>query len=318
MYNNTSKGSGMIMRKNTFQISRTNFHYHFTNKTLKQLNRKYGDLPGLSYVLQCFDRSPNQDYFILFKNMKNLSYCYAPSSFQKMKTEVEQDGNIYLNYSISPRLDSNNVYHLFYLLHEYYHIATTIVNPDKKRTDIGFYRKIDTKELGEGLNEGCTQFFVCQDMGLDSLVLPVAKENKIYYINPIGTALCRLLSFVVGKEQLRELYFSNNLQGLIDLLTVYCDGNKKLAVQWVKKMDQLLYLVKEYYQNGFVDYSGLLIPTIEECQQFLIYVFYQKNGNNLLSLSSKKDFDECVIVGLKQGLPITRKEEKNFVLRKIR
>lgn len=316
MYNITSKGSGMVMKKNKFQISRTNFHYHFANKTLRQLNRKYSDLPGISYVLQCFDRHPNQGYFILLKNMKNLVYRYDPSSFQKMKTEIEKDGSIYLNYSISPRLDSNNVYHLFYLLHEYYHIATTIVNPKRKRTDIGFYRKIETKELGEGLNEGCTQFFVCQDMGLDSLVLPINKENKIYYINPIGTALCRLLSFIVGKEQLRELYFSNNLQGLIDLLAKYCDGNKKLAVQWIKKMDQLLSLVKEYYQNGFVDYSGLLIPTIEECQQFLIYVFYQKNGNNLLSSSSKKDFDECVIVGLKKGLPIIRKEESKLILKK--
>ena len=112
------------------------------------------------------------------------------------------------------------------LTHELLHMAST--RKDKDFIYSGFHISGKKLSIGEGINEGYTELL-----------------NGRYFGNPRSSdsyfdlqMLSSGIETIVGQENMEKMYFSNNLNGLIEALGRYI--SKDEAIGLIAKMDSLL------------------------------------------------------------------------------
>ena len=109
-----------------------------SNTILKSLitDEKLNRLPLYETVCKTFDTNPTLDYRLFEKNSYLTNYQKV-----KEKSDVPFITKVDWNYSMTliDYFDQTNIplyLYFFYLLHEYYHIATTSVTEDKMKEDL--------------------------------------------------------------------------------------------------------------------------------------------------------------------------------------
>lgn len=102
-----------------------------------------------------------------------------------------------------------------YLPHELFHMSTNFVDQDNEIVYNGFRQsKFETNEsIGEGLNEGYTEYMVAKYYGSDRL-----SSNPQY---ALLTGIVANIENVIGKDKMENFYLTANLKGLVDELTKY-------------------------------------------------------------------------------------------------
>lgn len=120
------------------------------------------------------------------------------------------------------------------LFHELFHMASASYKDGIYYDGLSQYyfiyspnKKLRKSDIGDGINEGYTQL-------LTDRYFNKGRKSKTYS-KEITCAKC--VEKIVGKEELRNCYFTNDLQGLIDRLAVYSGPEK--AKQFIIDLDTI-------------------------------------------------------------------------------
>lgn len=144
--------------------------------------------------------------------------------------------------------------------HELFHASTTIIDKSTGMIYCGF-QQISNKntQIGEGLNEGYTQYLAEKYFGNNnSLITAYVYEKRI----------AETLEMIVGKEQMQLFYFNANLSGLVEYLKKYAPEEE--IYKFINTLDFLnehmddKYLIpssKEIIKNGFEFINSFLLKT---------------------------------------------------------
>lgn len=173
------------------------------------------------------------DLSAFYTNMGTLRIKSSNDSFLFKLLDAltgTRTGGAYLPKHNSIHIDEEpfgkNTLKRYILTHELLHMAST--RKDKDFTYSGFHIRGKKIEIGEGLNEGYTEL-------LNGRYFAAARTNDSYFD-------LQMLAFgiedIVGQENMEEMYFSNDLSGLIESLGKYV--SKDEAIELITKMDSLL------------------------------------------------------------------------------
>lgn len=121
--------------------------------------------------------------------------------------------------------ESDNITNVIF--HELLRMASTI--EIKTRTFTGFHQKnkINSKDIGVAINEGYTEYL-----------------NKKYFNSSLETTyenevdIAEKIEFIIGKDKMQELYFTANLNGLIEELSNYTTSEN--AIDIIKNLDKIM------------------------------------------------------------------------------
>ena len=144
--------------------------------------------------------------------------------------------------------------------HELFHASTTINDKDTEMIYCGFQQISNKKKkIGEGLNEGYTQYLTEKYFG---------KENSLNTAYTYEKRIAETLEIIVGKEKMQSLYFNANLHGLVEYLKKYAPEYD--IYKFISTLDFLnehmgdKYLIpssKEMIKSGYKFINSFLIKT---------------------------------------------------------
>lgn len=163
------------------------------------------------------------------------------------------------------------------VFHELLHMASTIET--KQTTFVGFHQenKITKKNIGMALNEGYTEYL-----------------NKKYFNSTLDTtyedeiSIAERIEFIIGKDKMQELYFTANLNGLIDELSVYT--SKEEAFDMIKTLDKIM-TSKEKEESKRIKYSEIRKKLSK------IYIEQQKQLLDKGQISEEEFFKRKIMYG---------------------
>lgn len=112
------------------------------------------------------------------------------------------------------------------LTHELLHMASS--RRDNDFIYSGFHIQGKKMDIGSGINEGYTEL-------LNGRYFAAARTNDSYYDLQM---LAVGIEDIVGQENMEEMYFSNDLSGLIESIAKY--SSKDEAIELIAKMDSLM------------------------------------------------------------------------------
>ena len=113
------------------------------------------------------------------------------------------------------------------ICHELLYMASTIESHNT--TFVGFLQenKATKKTLGIALNEGYTEYL---NKKYFNSTLETTYENEI--------AIAEKIEFIIGKDKMQELYFTANLNGLIEELSKYTTNENAISI--IKDLDKIM------------------------------------------------------------------------------
>ena len=207
----------------------------------------------------------------LYRNLKDLKVTRDEASFinkleEKLNLIIPSGSYNSVNNSIFLNKKTGIDEHV--LTHELIHLASSIRNSIIIFTGFKQVAPINGA-IGMGVNEGSTEY-------INTLLFDYPLQEEGY---PELTHLIRGITNIIGDKKLIELYFKNDLKGLIDEIAKYSD--KKTANALVKGIDILYQLV---YDSIFRNNKKVqeLTDRLESLLEDLIINIYIKNQKELL------------------------------------
>lgn len=194
---------------------------------------KFGDFNKIIYDF----------YTILEKNFSNCSLGSFYTNLRSLKVKVRNYNILDLiSMRLFETLDAgsyNTKKNKFTLIdeggevvksiicHELLHMSSTIET--KYITFSGFFQenKKTKKTIGTALNEGYTEYL---NQKYFNSVLESNYENEII--------IAERLEFIIGKDKMQELYFSANLNSLIDELSKYTTEENAISI--IQDLDKVM------------------------------------------------------------------------------
>ena len=203
------------------------------------------------------------------ENIPEINLAIFLNNLNTLGTSIKSFGvsNRIFNRSTAGQYDpkknaielSKDTYNLT-INHELFHASTTIIDKSTRMIYCGF-QQISNKntQIGEGLNEGYTQYLAEKYFGNNnSLITAYVYEKRI----------AETLEIIVGKEQMQLFYFNANLSGLVEYLKKYAPEDE--IYKFINTLDFLhehmgdKYLIpssKEIIKNGFEFINSFLLKT---------------------------------------------------------
>ena len=203
------------------------------------------------------------------ENIPEINLAIFLNNLNTLGTSIKSFGvsNRIFNRSTAGQYDpkknaielSKDTYNLT-INHELFHASTTIIDKSTGMIYCGF-QQISNKntQIGEGLNEGYTQYLSEKYFGNNnSLITAYVYEKRI----------AETLEMIVGKEQMQLFYFNANLSGLVEYLKKYAPEEE--IYKFINTLDFLnehmddKYLIpssKEIIKNGFEFINSFLLKT---------------------------------------------------------
>ena len=245
------------------------------NLNVKNLSNKYKILSEIkSYdILNDKYYGPKIYDFVKYLIIQNVNITHLCNNLRTLKIEVIEEKNFpyksVLAYYNSTRniIVFNGVFNELTLYHELFHVASIYYSEDKSLLFGGFSydnSSVERFRLGTGLNEGYT----------DKLKNEFFCDNKIYNYEQF---IAEKLEKLVGKEELKQLYFEADLLGLISILEKY--EKRDTIYEFIKNVDYI-YNIK----GGNIEYNDNLKSIAEkklvDINQFLANCFIKKYMND--------------------------------------
>lgn len=169
--------------------------------------------------------------------------------------------------------------------HELFHVSTTYIDPNSNVIFCGFSQlqiKKGNKQIGEGLNEGYTQYLTEKYFPSDSLLIAYPYEKRI----------AEIVELIVGQEKMQSLYFNANLKGLIDVLKQY--SSEENVYNFITTLD---FLNKHLTDKKLISNSNeIRLNSLKSVNSFLIQTYINKlileHPNK--TIDTKEIFDKLV------------------------
>lgn len=134
------------------------------------------------------------------------------------------------------------------LKHELLHMSTRKKTKDK--CHIGFLQVQKNIHIGSALNEGYTEI-MCKRLQEDYIISSSYQYEMI---------LAEIIEKIIGKEKMKELYFTANLYELVNILSKY--NTKKNIKNFLIDMDYIsLPIYKKELSNTIIDINNFIYET---------------------------------------------------------
>lgn len=206
------------------------------------------------------------------QNISDSDLILFYNNFNNIKTSVKnfKMSNLILNESVGAQwLPEKNTIELSEdnykstIDHELFHVSTTYIDPKSHIIFSGFQQiKSANNQIGEGLNEGYTQYLTEKYFSSHSLLMAYSYEKKI----------AEAVELIVGQEKMQSLYFNANLKGLIDVLKQY--NTEESVYKFITTLDFLnKYLIANYLTSNS---NKIILDNLEYINSFLIKSYIQK------------------------------------------
>lgn len=231
--------------------------------------RKYSDIDERKFLEQKFGSSivdfisvikkqvPNSDLSLLFNNFNNLEI--ATRNFKVINFLSDKKvGAWWIPTDDKIELSESN--YKYTINHELLHVASTFVDKVTKTIYCGFEQTKNNINIGEGLNEGYTQY-LAEKYFKDSLKA-YAYEKRI----------AQAVELIIGIDKMRSLYFNANLNGLIGELCQY--NTEENVYEFIKTLD---FINKHINDKKLTPKSNqMLLDCFKKNNLFLIQTFTNK------------------------------------------
>lgn len=149
--------------------------------------------------------------------------------------------------------------------HELFHVSTTYIDSNSNVIYCGFSQlqiKKGNKQIGEGLNEGYTQYLTDKYFPSKPLLMAYSYEKRI----------AEIVELIVGQEKMQSLYFNANLKGLIDVLKQY--STEENAYNFIVTLD---FLNKHLTDKKLTTNSNeIKLDSLKIINSFLIQLYINK------------------------------------------
>lgn len=231
--------------------------------------RKYDDIDEKKFLEKKFGSSiidfisfikkqvPNSNLSLLFNNFNNLEVATKNFKIVNLLSDnkvgawwIPTDNKIELSES-NYKLTIN---------HELLHVASTLYDKIKRIIFCGFQQTRSNMTIGEGLNEGYTQY-LAEKFFKDTL--------KAY---PYEKRIASGVELIVGEDVMQSLYFNANLNGLVEELTKY--NSEDNIYDFIKTLD---FINKHINDKKLTPKSNqLLLECFKKNNFFLIQTYVNK------------------------------------------
>lgn len=201
---------------------------------------------------------PNSDLTLFYNNFNSIEVL--EKKFKTLNSFRSRDiGGVWVT-GINTIVVSPDNYQST-INHELFHASTTYIDPDTNTIFVGFeQQKGFNKQIGNGLNEGYTQYLAEKYFGI-----PL---NAYNYEKRIS----ELVEMIVGQEKMQSLYFNANLKGLIDSLKQY--NTEENVYKFITTLD---FLNKHLTDKRLMNTSNQIrLTSLKNINYFLIYTYIQK------------------------------------------
>lgn len=243
------------------------------------------------------EKSSNINLAIFYKNLQSLKIKESNFSVINILNKNTETLGEYNNRRNSIRINKGEESNS--LNHELLHMASTIKNGNL--TFSGFKQgNVDFKNLkasciGNAFNEGYTELLAERYFGQGNEY----REKKHY---------ASLVEKIVGKEKMEQLYFSADLNGLIEELEHY--ESKDNIINFLDNLDYLNENL--YYDIKDQDVFDCCSKCFEECSVFVLKCFskkiYEQCGYGLLSTNEANFFMKDYLDSLFDFYPTNKGE----------
>lgn len=153
------------------------------------------------------------------------------------------------------------------VFHELFHLASSYINNEGEY--IGFFQKNGKSVIGEGINEGCTEW--------------AAKEYFPGGINSYSfqTYVFSHIAKIIGDKKIFELYFQADLKGLINEMSKYLDVDEVFTI--INGLDLYTKLDRKIIQASFLKFCH---DYIENIQGILLKMYINKHIDSFNDISN--------------------------------
>ena len=234
--------------------------------------RKVDDIDEAKILEQQFSPSIIEFINTIKQNIPNSDLTLFYNNFNNIKTSVKnfKISNLLFDEHIGAQwLPEENTIELSEdnyrttIDHELFHASTTYIDPKSHIIFCGFQQiKNINNQIGEGLNEGYTQYLAEKYFSSHPLLKAYSYEKKI----------AEAVELIVGQEKMQSLYFNANLKGLIDALKQY--NTEENIYNFITTLD---FLNKHSRDKHLTPNSNkIILNNLEYINSFLIKTYMQK------------------------------------------
>ncbi len=167
------------------------------------------------------------------------------------------------------------------LSHELLHMSSTVIKDGVEYCGFSAYDK--SLNIGSGINEGYTELTNTRLFGKDEYI---SYELQILF--------AKLVEKIVGKEEMKNLYFNADLKGLINNLALY--NRKEDARRFIGGVDKTImcypYIVQKYKEYQTTQMMNMIVSYLIKTYLNKLQYSCQENGSS--SAEALHYFDKYV------------------------
>lgn len=203
---------------------------------------------------------PNSDLTLFYNNFNNIKTSVKNFKISNLILG-EHTGAQWLPLENTIELSPDN--YKATIDHELFHVSTTYIDPKTHIVFCGFQQiKSANNQIGEGLNEGYTQYLTEKYFSPSTLLKAYPYEKRI----------AETVELIVGQEKMQSLYFNANLKGLIEVLKQYNAEEK--VYNFITTLD---FLNKHLTDKKLTPNSNQIrLSSLKSINSFLIQTYIKK------------------------------------------
>ncbi|MBR5369864.1 MAG: hypothetical protein IK137_01010 [Bacilli bacterium] len=245
----------------------------------KVLEKRFGELI-IDFAKVVNEKIPEFNWSIFLNNLNTLKTGTKSFKLSNFIYNKNTEGD-YSPASNTIRLSEHN--YRITITHELFHVATTIYDRAHGIIFCGFEQVRGNSTIGEGINEGYTQYLAEKTFG---------KENTLGTAYTYEKRIAEVLENIVGGEKMRSLYFNADLSGLIEYLKMYTSEES------IHKFINTLDFLNEHMGDKFLLPSSkkLINESCKSVNVFLLQTALRKKiiDSNDSTISTKDLLDELI------------------------
>ena len=188
------------------------------------LQKQFGPLI-MEFVNVIIDNIPNTYLTLFFNNLNTLNSLTKDFDLDNLLLNQHVQGK-YLANDNTIVLSKDNC--CLTIDHELLHASTTIIDKSNSIILCGFQQINKGRQIGEGLNEGYTQYLAEKYFG---------DKHKLLHAYLYEKRVAEILEIIVGEDLMKALYFNANLMGLIEYLKQY--NQEEEIYKFIRTLDFL-------------------------------------------------------------------------------
>ena len=203
-----------------------------------------------------------QDFLTNFyNNMHEIKVYSTNYKFKNFIHGIEFNGSYYATTNIIKISENDSQYKA--LFHELFHLASSTYKNNIIYCGFRQHNKVNSIDVGVGLNEGYTQALTEKFFG---------NIEGVKYSYPFETFVAKIIEEIISQNKMSKYYFTSNLYGLINELELYNSYNN--IINFINNLDflnkiQTIPSIKNLEQE-------YIIKALKQIIDFLFYTYENK------------------------------------------